>query len=297
MAIILRTVAGTALSHTQVDTNFCSLFYSASVNGQTLTFYTTGSSGLGVPVASSSLTLTGLNFWTASGANLTRNSDVIITGSLVNGYPGLISSANYTHVEGRGTIASAELAHAEGRSTVASGYASHAEGYQTLATATGSHSEGLDNTAQGLYSHVEGNENFATGYASHAEGSSTNAIADFSHVEGNSTLTYGINSHAEGYNTKTGVGTGYLLTSASVASGSFEFSSSYGDLTADHNSGDFFYLDDTGYQSIYGAGIYQISQSVYTGGKTRVYLTDTSIQTSQAVGGNVTWGVSSWGGN
>ena len=82
MGITLRTDIGTALTHTQVDSNFCSLFFSASVNNQTLTLYTTGSSGLGTPIRSSSLTLTGLNYWTASGGNLTTNSGVIITGSL-----------------------------------------------------------------------------------------------------------------------------------------------------------------------------------------------------------------------
>lgn len=297
MAITLRTVAGTALSHTQVDTNFCSLFYSASVSGQTLTLYSTGSAGLGVPVASSSLTLTGLNFWTASGANLTRNSDVIVTGSLVNGYPGLVASANYTHAEGRNTQATADLAHTEGRNTIASGYASHAEGFNTSATATGSHSEGLDSFAQGNYSHAEGNSNYAIGYASHAEGSANYSNGDFSHAEGNQTTAYGTFSHAEGYNTSTGINTAYFLTSSSLASGSFDFSSSYGDLTANHNPGDIFYLDDTAYDAGYGPGIYTISHSLFTGGKTRVYLTDVSIVTSQAIGGNVTWGSGNWSGD
>ena len=43
MAITLRNVKGTELSHAEMDTNFKSFYYSSSLNGNTLTLHTTGS--------------------------------------------------------------------------------------------------------------------------------------------------------------------------------------------------------------------------------------------------------------
>lgn len=43
MAITLRNVKGTELSHAEMDTNFESFYYSSSLNGNTLTLHTTGS--------------------------------------------------------------------------------------------------------------------------------------------------------------------------------------------------------------------------------------------------------------
>ena len=54
MAITLRADKGSALTHDQVDTNFTSFIYSASLSGGTLTFFTTGSTGLGLTSTSSS---------------------------------------------------------------------------------------------------------------------------------------------------------------------------------------------------------------------------------------------------
>ena len=43
MAIILRGDKGTALTHNELDNNFRSFFYSASVDGTTLSFFTSAS--------------------------------------------------------------------------------------------------------------------------------------------------------------------------------------------------------------------------------------------------------------
>ena len=55
MAITLRTVTGSALSFVQADTNFSSLYYSASVTGNTLTLFKTGSATIGIPPSSERL--------------------------------------------------------------------------------------------------------------------------------------------------------------------------------------------------------------------------------------------------
>lgn len=45
MAITLRSVKGSALSHTEVDNNFRSFIYSSSFSGQTISLFTSASSG------------------------------------------------------------------------------------------------------------------------------------------------------------------------------------------------------------------------------------------------------------
>jgi hypothetical protein len=203
MAIVLRADTGSALSHNQVDTNFTSFFYSASLVGNAITFFRTGSSALAIPVASASITLPGGTVWTASAADISRNSAVVITGSFRQGSAGLTATGENAHAEGSATFASGWHSHAEGRQTQARGSGSHAEGYLTVATGSYSHAEGVASQAKGIYSHAEGNACIAEGTSAHAEGASTDARAEASHTEGVSTIvdTTGYAAHAEGFNT------------------------------------------------------------------------------------------------
>jgi len=230
MAIVLRTVTGSALTHTQVDTNFASFYYSSSLTGQILTLFTTGSTLIGQSPTSTSFTIPSGSKWTDMvGGGITRNSFVSITGSFAQGHSsnkaiganshaqgrtttaaesnahaegeGTTASGSASHAEGNDTSASAYAAHAEGISTVASGRGSHAEGGSTIALRTGSHAEGTNTSASGDYSHAEGSYTIASGSYSHAEGISTIAVGDASHAEGQSTQAIGNYSHAEGLGT------------------------------------------------------------------------------------------------
>lgn len=62
MAITLRTVEGTELTHEQLDANFASVIYSGSISGNTLTLHYTSSefspSNLSLPIISSSYATT-----------------------------------------------------------------------------------------------------------------------------------------------------------------------------------------------------------------------------------------------
>ena len=114
MAITLRSVTGSALSYEQLDTNFSSYFYSASISGTTITFFTTGSNGItDVPtVASQSISVSTTSPWTELGdGSVSRNSLVKITGSLGQGI-GITASGPYSHAEGSGSLASGFGSHA-----------------------------------------------------------------------------------------------------------------------------------------------------------------------------------------
>ena len=205
MAITLRSVTGSALSYEQLDTNLSSYFYSASLSGSNITFFTTGSTGItGVPEpASMSISITTTSPWTTLGnGTLSRNGNIEITGSLAQG-SGSYTSGIYAHAEGYNTLAQGGFSHAEGYSVSALATGSHAEGKntQTTATATYAHAEGHYTIASGLYSHAEGDSTGAQGTGSHAEGTSTLASANFAHSEGDSTTASGQSSHAEGTST------------------------------------------------------------------------------------------------
>jgi hypothetical protein len=215
MAITLRTVTGSALSHEQLDTNFSSYFYSASVSGSTLNLHYTGSATIGLFPRSSSISLPSSSKWTeTSGGGIARNSEVQITGStyisgstnivgnFVQGFTGGQAS-NFSHAEGYFAIASGSYSHAEGYQTTTSGSYSHAEGRETVTKAIGSHAEGYQTVASGSYSHAEGNTSIAIGIGSHAEGYATTATGDYSHAEGSTTIASGAYSHAEGRDTLT----------------------------------------------------------------------------------------------
>jgi hypothetical protein len=186
MAITLRSVTGSALSYEQLDTNFSSMFYSASLSGSNIWFHTTGSTGItGVPEPTSmSISITATSNWTNLGTGaISRNSNVEITGSLAQGVL-ITSTGDYSHAEGSGSQSSGAASHAEGFYTLASGNYSHAEGSYTTAAGTGSHAEGVTTLASGQYSHAEGDSTTASGISSHAEGSSTVATGSYSHAEG-----------------------------------------------------------------------------------------------------------------
>jgi len=250
MAIVLRADSGSALSHNQVDTNFTSYYYSASLSGSTLTFFRTGSTALGIARTSSSFNITSDGFWTGSVGSISRLGTVVITGSFSQGAAGnittgvnshaqglttqaiasgshaegqqTIASGDYSHTEGYLTQAAGTWAHAEGYSTQASGPWSHAEGRSTIALTTGSHAEGLSTQARGEYSHAEGRVAIASGSYSHAEGQNTLALGAYSHAEGDDTQAIGVFSHAEGELTKTYGRASHAEGLDTVASGSYQ---------------------------------------------------------------------------
>ena len=77
MAITLRTVTGSALSHTQLDTNFSSYFYSASVSASVLNLHYTGSDAIGLLPRSTSINLPSSSKWSdIAGGGIARNSQV-----------------------------------------------------------------------------------------------------------------------------------------------------------------------------------------------------------------------------
>ena len=221
MAIVLRADTGSALSHNQVDTNFTSFFYSASLAGGTLTFFRTGSTVLGVTNTSSSYSLVSDGFWTGSAGNISRLSTVTVSGSFINGalctVPGI-----FAHAQGLGTQAGGNYSHAEGYLTQATSLYSHAEGNGTTAIATGSHAEGFQTQARGIYSHAEGDRAIASGSYSHAEGQQTEAIGNYSHAEGGRTFAIGNYSHAEGLSTEARGEYSHTEGNSTVASGSYQ---------------------------------------------------------------------------
>jgi len=201
MAIILRQVTGSALSFAQVDTNFSAFYYSSSVAGASLTLFRTGSDAYGIPITSESISIAGVNLWTASlDGTITRDSNARITGSFNQGIFNKVSG-NYAHAEGRLTTASGDFSHAEGHFTEASATGSHAEGYFTDSTGNYSHAEGDNTQASGWASHAEGKSTVASATGSHAEGESTSASGPSSHAEGYLTVASGSYSHAEGLST------------------------------------------------------------------------------------------------
>ena len=105
MAITLRLDSGSALSYAQVDTNFTSMFYSASYSGSTVTFFRTGSTALGIPNTSSSFNVgagSGADtLWTASIDRISRLGRVDVTGSFINGTSNSVVGT-FSHAEGGG---------------------------------------------------------------------------------------------------------------------------------------------------------------------------------------------------
>jgi hypothetical protein len=246
MAITLRAVTGSALSHAQVDRNFSSMYYSSSLTGQVLTFFTTGSATIGQVPTSASFIIPSASKWTdIPGGGIARNSNVEITGSLSQGVESTATgesshaegnasqaigdfshaegdstaSGSYSHAEGTGT-AIGDYSHAEGDSTQATGDSSHAEGVTTQAIGQASHAEGISTTATGNYSHAEGIGTTSSGSYSHAEGTGTTSSGPNSHAEGDNAQAIGTGSHAEGFNTVASGTTAHAEGNNTIASGS-----------------------------------------------------------------------------
>lgn len=75
MAITLRNDKGSALTHTEMDTNFRQFFYSASVAGQTITLYKSQSVSPGTDFVINTAFM-------KTGSVYSATSDIEITGSL-----------------------------------------------------------------------------------------------------------------------------------------------------------------------------------------------------------------------
>mgnify|MGYP003649900532 CR=1 FL=1 len=216
--------------------------------------------------------------------------------------------ARYAHAEGESTQANGLSSHAEGRSSKTFGDYSHAEGNGTQAIGTRSHAEGTSTQTIGIASHAEGASTQAIGEASHAEGKSTTAIGNYSHAEGSNAQTIGSYSHAEGdgtqaigytshtegKNTKTGITTAY---SSSISSGIITLSSTYGDVSGEFATDNRLLLYDTPFDGIYGTTTFIISQSYFSSPNTIVELVDTSVTTTTAYVGSLTYGIGNWTGD
>ena len=138
----------------------------------------------------------------------------------------------------------------------------------------------LDLTASGKFSHAEGTGTTAFGRGSHVEGSGSISIGDYSHAEGNTTFA--------------GSNQGYLATT--VIDGVCTLDASYSDVSAEYISGDSILFDDTVYDAAYGLTTFIVASSSYSGSNTLITLTDISVTCSQAIIGNITYGIGNWSG-
>ena len=141
---------------------------------------------------------------------------------------------------------------------------------------------------------AQGKDIQATGDFSHAEGELTTATGDYSHAEGSSTIAIGDYSHAEGDGASTGVTTAY---SSSVSSGVITLDSVYSDVSGEFTQDGTLFLYDTPFDGNYETTSFPISQSSFDGTNTIVELYDTSVDTTTAYVGDLTYGIDSWTGN
>jgi len=119
MAIILRNDKGTPLTHDQVDENFSSNFYSASLEASSISLYYTASSGYGPAQKVVQIPLQ----WTTDGIDLKRSGTpgtiVKISGSIQTGLnttaPGL-----YSYAGGIGTVAQGPYQQVQGTYNISS---------------------------------------------------------------------------------------------------------------------------------------------------------------------------------
>lgn len=239
MAITLRAVTGSALTHNQVDTNFSSLIYSGSISGSDLVLHYTGSTALGVLPRSSSLALPIGSKWTdVGGGGISRTSDVnisgaftvtgntVLVGSLIQGAGtntaggfravalGLntVAGGQYSLAQGTATRSQGQYSHAQGSNTDATGNSAHSEGIQTVAGGSAAHAEGLETVANGDHSHAEGQGTEALGQGSHAEGEGSVVIGAYSHAEGQYTVASGSYQHVQGqYNISSSVEGAFII--------------------------------------------------------------------------------------
>jgi hypothetical protein len=194
--------------------------------------------------------------------------------SLQQGF-NVTASGIYSHAEGQLTQATQEGSHAEGFQTIASGLYAHAEGDRTQALGSGGHAEGIFTVAQ-TYAHAEGDNTQAIGYASHAEGVNTQAI--------------GNHSHAEGFRAKTGITTAFGATGRNaVLYGLVIIDDNYGDVTTNFTPGGYLYLYDNEFDQAYGWASFKIDTVVFNDGQTEIQLFDTSVTTTTAYVGDLTY--------
>lgn len=110
MAITLRTVTGSALSHVQVDTNFSSLIYSGSISGNQLTLHYTGSgfapTNLVLPITSASFASTSSITLAIGG---TSNRVPVFTGTRTLGDSNIVLSDPQVHINPTSTLANSAI--------------------------------------------------------------------------------------------------------------------------------------------------------------------------------------------
>jgi hypothetical protein len=97
MAITLRTDQSVELTYQEADENFSSLFYSASISGNTLSLYYTGSQ-FAPTINPVNITIPEGSKWTGSLSVISRESDVQVTGSLKVTGPVTGSTAQITNI-------------------------------------------------------------------------------------------------------------------------------------------------------------------------------------------------------
>jgi len=102
-------------------------------------------------------------------------------------------------------------------------------------------------------------------------------------------------SHAEGNQTETG--TQYAYLGSMGGGGLILLDSSYSDISADFGVGDRLYLYDKPFDDVYNRAIYIISQSYFDFSNTIIELTDTSVNTSTVIVGNLNLGINNWNGD
>jgi len=119
MAIILRKDKGIPLTHDQVDENFSSNFYSASLEAASISLYYTASALFGPAQKTVQIPLQ----WTTDGINLIRSGApgtiVKISGSIQTGV-NTIASGLYSYAGGIGTVASGAYQQVQGAYNISS---------------------------------------------------------------------------------------------------------------------------------------------------------------------------------
>jgi hypothetical protein len=155
-------------------------------------------------------------------------------------------------------------------------------GSTLLLTLTGSFAHGNQNQALGGYSHAEGFGSIALGPSSHAEGGFTKTIGNYSHTEG----------------TGTSAGNEFAFRAgedASISSGVITIDSGYGNISSIFGAGNLLLFSDLDDDNLYGTVIFIINSVSWNGTNTIVTLTDTSVNTSYANCGDLTY-ITSWAG-
>jgi hypothetical protein len=127
------------------------------------------------------------------------------------------------------------------------------------------------------------------------DSSFTFIVANSSLQQGANTQAIGAYSHAEGYNTITGTQKAYYANP--ISSGIITLSSGYGDVSSEFTPGGLLYLYDAPFDGVYQKAIFTISQSYSIFSNTIVELYDTSVTTSEAYVGDLTYRVRNWTGD